>query len=77
PNLLPQLLRPLLKVFHSLLNTRLQLSKNLQNKVFHIRGDTEPILENMYYDRIAYDFDSEWSPQLAVETAREFLRLLK
>jgi hypothetical protein len=31
----------------------------------------------MYYDRIAYDFDSEWSPQLAVETAREFLRLLK
>jgi hypothetical protein len=40
-------------------------------------GDTEPILENMYYERIAYDFDSEWSPQLAVEAAREFSRLLK
>jgi len=40
-------------------------------------GDTEPILENMYYDRIAYDFDSDWSPQLAVETAREFSKNVK
>jgi hypothetical protein len=39
--------------------------------------DTEPILENMYYDRIAYDFDSEWSPQLAVETTREFTKNAK
>jgi hypothetical protein len=31
----------------------------------------------MYYDRVAYDFDSEAGPQLAVETAREFSRLLK
>ena len=40
-------------------------------------GDLEPVLENMYYDRVAYDFDSEAGPQLAVETAREFSRLLK
>jgi hypothetical protein len=40
-------------------------------------GDTEPILENMYYDRVVYDFDSEADPQLAVETAREFAALIK
>jgi hypothetical protein len=40
-------------------------------------GDTEPILDNMYYDRVVYDFDSEADPQLAVETAREFAALIK
>jgi hypothetical protein len=40
-------------------------------------GDTEPILENMYYDRVVYDFDSEVDPQLAVETAREFAALVE
>jgi len=40
-------------------------------------GDTEPILDNMYYDRVVYDFDSEVDPQLAVETAREFAALIE
>jgi len=40
-------------------------------------GDLEPILDSMRYDRLAYDFDSEIDPQLAVETAREFATLVE
>jgi hypothetical protein len=40
-------------------------------------GDLEPLLDNMYYDRIVYDFDSEENPQFAVETAREFVALIE
>ena len=40
-------------------------------------GDLEPVLENMYYDRLVYDFDSEENPQLAINTAKEFSNILK
>ena len=40
-------------------------------------SDLEPLLDNMYYDRIIYDFDSEENPQLAVEIAKEFVALMR
>ena len=40
-------------------------------------GTLEPVLENMYYDRIVYDFDSEENPTQAVVDALGFARKLK
>jgi len=40
-------------------------------------GTFEPVLENMYYDRIGYDFDSEENPTQAVVDALGFAQKLK
>jgi hypothetical protein len=40
-------------------------------------GIFEPVLENMYYDRIVYDFDSEENPIQAVVDALGFAQKLK
>ena len=39
--------------------------------------DQDPIQENMLYDRLVYDFDSEEDPSQAIKTAYELSRLVK
>jgi len=39
--------------------------------------DQDPVQENMLYDRLVYDFDSEEDPNIAIKTAYEFSRLIK
>jgi len=39
--------------------------------------DQDPIQENILYDRLVYDFDSEEDPNIAIKTAYELSRLVK